>query len=133
MERGRTVFEGLLDSYPKRVDLWNVYADKETKAGEYDKAREIFKRVTTLKLSSKAIKGVGPKLAALLVHEFGARTLDVLLGGCMLFGQGILCFYCSLGMSIWPTSLAAPAGQRAAHQAAAGCEGDRQPDAAHRR
>mmetsp|Transcript_70225 Transcript_70225/g.227362 ORF Transcript_70225/g.227362 Transcript_70225/m.227362 type:complete len:507 (-) Transcript_70225:92-1612(-) len=26
-ERGRSVFEGLLDSYPKRTDLWSVYID----------------------------------------------------------------------------------------------------------
>ena len=74
MERGRTVFEGLLDSYPKRVDLWNVYADKETKAGEYDKAREIFKRVTTLKLSSKAIKGVFKKWLAFESANGDAET-----------------------------------------------------------
>ena len=64
MERGRTVFEGLLDSYPKRVDLWNVYIDKESKAGEFDSARALFSRLVTLKLSSKAIKGVFKKWLA---------------------------------------------------------------------
>jgi rRNA biogenesis protein RRP5 len=28
-ERGRTIFEGIVDSYPKRLDLWRVYIDKE--------------------------------------------------------------------------------------------------------
>jgi len=31
-ERGRSVFEGLLDTYPKRTDLWSVYIDAHTKA-----------------------------------------------------------------------------------------------------
>lgn len=30
-ERGRTIFEGILDSHPKRVDLWYVYIDLETR------------------------------------------------------------------------------------------------------
>jgi rRNA biogenesis protein RRP5 len=28
-ERGRTIFEGLLDSFPRKMDLWNVYLDME--------------------------------------------------------------------------------------------------------
>eukprot|EP00929_Paragymnodinium_shiwhaense_P112206 TRINITY_DN80467_c0_g1_i1.p1 TRINITY_DN80467_c0_g1~~TRINITY_DN80467_c0_g1_i1.p1 ORF type:complete len:1634 (-),score=459.42 TRINITY_DN80467_c0_g1_i1:187-5040(-) len=31
-ERGRSIFEGLLDSYPKRTDLWSVYLDAHIKA-----------------------------------------------------------------------------------------------------
>jgi rRNA biogenesis protein RRP5 len=31
-ERGRSIFEGLLDSYPKRTDLWSVYIDAHIKA-----------------------------------------------------------------------------------------------------
>jgi len=27
-ERGRSVFEGVLVNYPKRIDLWNVYLDQ---------------------------------------------------------------------------------------------------------
>ncbi len=34
VERGRTIFEGLLSSEPKRVDLWSVYIDQEVAAGE---------------------------------------------------------------------------------------------------
>ncbi len=32
-ERGRTIFEGLLDAFPKRVDLWNVLLDLEMRYG----------------------------------------------------------------------------------------------------
>ncbi|KAJ2041176.1 rRNA biogenesis protein rrp5 [Coemansia sp. S3946] len=67
-ERGRTVFEGVLGTYPKRVDLWSVYLDMETKvastaaaAGSVDDhcwqpARKLFERVTSMKHSSKKMK-----------------------------------------------------------------------------
>lgn len=33
-ERGKTIFEGIVDSHPKRFDLWSVYMDME--AGQQD-------------------------------------------------------------------------------------------------
>jgi len=33
-ERGKTIFEGIIDSHPKRLDLWSVYVDME--AGQKD-------------------------------------------------------------------------------------------------
>lgn len=45
IERGRTVFEGLLSSFPKRVDLWNVLLDLEIKAGDIEQVRRLFERV----------------------------------------------------------------------------------------
>lgn len=30
-ERGRTIFEGIVDSHPKRWDLWSIYVDMEAK------------------------------------------------------------------------------------------------------
>merc|ERR1712071_737823 len=45
-ERGRTIFDGLLEKYPKRLDLLFVYVDKEVKNGEIEAARSIFKRIT---------------------------------------------------------------------------------------
>jgi rRNA biogenesis protein RRP5 len=32
-ERGRTVFEGIIDSHPKRLDLWSIYIDMESTQG----------------------------------------------------------------------------------------------------
>jgi len=52
-ERGRTIFEGLLSTFPKRLDLWNVLLDLEIKHGEKDQARRLFGRVTSGKLKSK--------------------------------------------------------------------------------
>lgn len=33
-ERGRTIFEGIIDTHSKRLDLWNIYIDME--AGQND-------------------------------------------------------------------------------------------------
>jgi len=44
-ERGRTLFEGLLAAYPKRLDLWFVYVDAEVKNGEVDRARGLLERL----------------------------------------------------------------------------------------
>ncbi len=41
-ERGRTMFDSLLGSYPKRVDLWSVYIDCMKKQGDHDKVRCVF-------------------------------------------------------------------------------------------
>lgn len=48
IERGRTVFEGLLSSFPKRVDLWNVLLDLEIKVGDVDQVRRLFERALGL-------------------------------------------------------------------------------------
>jgi rRNA biogenesis protein RRP5 len=48
VERGRTVFEGILSSFPKRVDLWNVLIDLEIKAGDADQVRRLFERALGL-------------------------------------------------------------------------------------
>ncbi|EAW14463.1 putative rRNA biogenesis protein RRP5 [Aspergillus clavatus NRRL 1] len=45
IERGRTVFEGLLSSFPKRIDLWNVLLDLEIKNGDAEQVRRLFERV----------------------------------------------------------------------------------------
>jgi rRNA biogenesis protein RRP5 len=44
-EKARTIFDGLLAKYPKRLDLLFVYADKETKHGEASVVRSLFSRV----------------------------------------------------------------------------------------
>ncbi|KAI9286089.1 hypothetical protein BC943DRAFT_322500 [Umbelopsis sp. AD052] len=55
-ERGRTIFEGVMSNYPKRVDLWSIYLDMEIRAGEQDIIRRLFQRVTSMKHSSKKMK-----------------------------------------------------------------------------
>jgi len=55
-ERGRTIYEGVMSNYPKRVDLWNVYLDMEIKAGDVAIIRRLFERVISMKFSSKKMK-----------------------------------------------------------------------------
>lgn len=56
-EQGRSLFEGLINDAPKRIDLWNVYIDKEIKfADEKSKVESLFERVITKKLSKKQAK-----------------------------------------------------------------------------
>jgi rRNA biogenesis protein RRP5 len=38
-ERGKTLFEGLMDRYPKRLDLWSVYIDQLAKTGDIQGVR----------------------------------------------------------------------------------------------
>lgn len=51
-ERGRTIFEGIMDSYPKRLDLWFVYVDMEIKQGNVSGVRALFDRILVKRLSS---------------------------------------------------------------------------------
>jgi len=52
-ERGRTVFDGVLANYPKRIDVWSVYIDMELRQAEPEPIGRLFERVTSLRLSSK--------------------------------------------------------------------------------
>ncbi|KNZ60679.1 hypothetical protein VP01_151g2 [Puccinia sorghi] len=61
-ERGRTLFEGLVATFPKRLDLWNVYVDLETKAGTAaEVVRGLFSRILALKFNAKRMKSIFKK------------------------------------------------------------------------
>ncbi|EGU12983.1 U3 snoRNP-associated protein Rrp5 [Rhodotorula toruloides ATCC 204091] len=60
-ERGRTIFEGIVDSYPKRLDLWFVYVDMEIKQRNVVGVRALFDRILAQRLSSKKGKSVFKK------------------------------------------------------------------------
>lgn len=38
-ERGKTIFEGIVDSHPKRWDLWSIYIDMEAGQGDIASVR----------------------------------------------------------------------------------------------
>jgi len=63
-ERGRTIFEGIVDSYPKRIDLWSMYIDQEIKQKNVSGVRALFDRVLQLRLSSKKSKFIFKKWLA---------------------------------------------------------------------
>jgi len=51
-ERGRTMFEGIVTNYPKRMDIWSIYMDMEVKYGggknNQAQARHLFERCLSL-------------------------------------------------------------------------------------
>ena len=57
-ERGRTIFEGLLDSFPRKMDLWNVYLDMEqalVRQGleDAERVRGLYERIFAGKIKNK--------------------------------------------------------------------------------
>jgi rRNA biogenesis protein RRP5 len=53
-ERGRTMFEGLLSTFPKRLDIWNQLLDLEIQQGDQETIRGVFE-------SAVKTKGLKPK------------------------------------------------------------------------
>jgi len=85
-ERAKTMFEGLVSQYPKRMDLWSVYADMMAKYRSAEEARwtdsllrnlgethanfrVIFERATSLKVPVQKLKSFYQKWL-----EFEKRT-----------------------------------------------------------
>lgn len=60
-ERGQSMFNSILDNYPKRTDLWIVYVDILTKLGDVDNARKTFEKATSLNLNPKKMKSLFKK------------------------------------------------------------------------
>ncbi|KAF4679012.1 hypothetical protein FOZ63_001245, partial [Perkinsus olseni] len=58
VERGKTIFESLLASQPKRLDIWSVYLDEHINANKEDSdaVRSVFDRAVTLKLKPAKMK-----------------------------------------------------------------------------
>ncbi|KAI6007158.1 hypothetical protein EDD15DRAFT_2209398 [Pisolithus albus] len=69
-ERGRTIFEGIVDSHPKRWDLWSIYVDMEVKQGDIQHLRNIFSRVLAIKMTSHKAKSFFKKWLN-LEHKLG--------------------------------------------------------------
>ena len=65
------MFETILSNYPKRTDLWSVYSDQLIKTGDYDSARALFRRMSTLELQPKKMKFM---LKKWLEYETGHGT-----------------------------------------------------------
>ncbi|KAK3789019.1 hypothetical protein RRG08_008342 [Elysia crispata] len=54
-ERGRTIFENLIASYPGRTDIWSVYVDMVAKCGDISGARDILDRAVKQKFGAKKL------------------------------------------------------------------------------
>lgn len=55
-ERGKTIFEGIIDSHPKRWDLWSVYLDMEAAQENVQSIRSIFERLFSQTLTTHKAK-----------------------------------------------------------------------------
>uniref|UniRef100_A0A667XVP7 Protein RRP5 homolog n=1 Tax=Myripristis murdjan TaxID=586833 RepID=A0A667XVP7_9TELE len=55
-EKGRSMFDKVLTSYPKRTDLWSVFIDLMVKHGSQKEIRALFDRVIHLSVAAKKIK-----------------------------------------------------------------------------
>lgn len=60
-ERGRTIFEGILKSNPKRMDIWSIYIDMEIKSLNFINTRLLFERLSCSSLPPKKMKFVFKK------------------------------------------------------------------------
>ncbi|CAK9780409.1 hypothetical protein CC85DRAFT_256901 [Cutaneotrichosporon oleaginosum] len=64
-ERGKTLFEGILERHPKRLDVWNVYVDAAGRAGDMPTVRGLVDRALSTKMNAKRAKFVFKKWLAL--------------------------------------------------------------------
>ena len=55
-ERGKTIFEGIVDSHPKRWDLWSIYVDMTVSQNDMASVRSLFDRIFTHKMTSHGAK-----------------------------------------------------------------------------
>ena len=71
------MFEGLLSSFPKRIDLWNVLLDLEIKAGDAEQVRRLFERVLGIRDMKKgAAAESGKKLRPKQARFFFKKWLS---------------------------------------------------------
>ncbi|KKY24572.1 putative rrna biogenesis protein rrp5 [Diplodia seriata] len=57
-ERGRTVFEGLLATFPKRWDLWDMLVDLERSRGEKESVRALYERMAGARMKARRARFV---------------------------------------------------------------------------
>jgi rRNA biogenesis protein RRP5 len=54
-ERGRTIFEGLVSTWPKKGDVWDVYLSLEMSHGSEDNVRDLFERMSKVGKKKRAM------------------------------------------------------------------------------
>jgi rRNA biogenesis protein RRP5 len=75
-ERGRTVFEGLIDLWPRRTELWDAYVALERgPRGSVENARRLFERMAGTKMGKKRARMVFKNWMEF--EEAGGRPEDV--------------------------------------------------------
>lgn len=70
------MFEGLLSSFPKKIDLWNILLDLEIKNGDAEQVRRLFERVLGIQKGAAAAAGTAKKLRPKQARFFFKKWLD---------------------------------------------------------
>ena len=65
-ERGKTIFEGIIDSHPKRWDIWSIYADMEASQKNIQSTRFVFNCTPLLPLLTPAPRSIFDRI---FVHK----------------------------------------------------------------
>jgi len=81
VEAGRTMFEGIVTNYPKRMDIWSIYMDTEVKYGQPMNARHLFERClsqTEIRKKPRSIKLVFGKYMEFETQHGGPKKVDAL-------------------------------------------------------
>jgi len=86
-ERGRTIFEGLVDSHPKRLDIWSIYIDMEAVQHDIERIRALFDRVLGHQLTSHKAKFLFKKWLALEKRFGDSTTSDNVLQRAIAWNQ----------------------------------------------
>ena len=60
-ERGKTIFEGIIESHPKQLDQWFIYTDMLARKQDLGGLRNVFEELLAHKLSTKKAKSVFKK------------------------------------------------------------------------
>ncbi|KAH9178640.1 nucleic acid-binding protein [Lactarius sanguifluus] len=74
----KTLFEGIVDTHPKRWDIWSIYIDMEAGQNDLQSIRNLFDRVFTRKMTSHKAKAFFKKWLALekrIGDEKGAEAV----------------------------------------------------------
>jgi len=75
-ERGRTLFANLMALYPKRGDLWDIQIDLETQQGATDQVRQLYERMTALKMKKRRANLVFKKWLKFEEGEGDQKRID---------------------------------------------------------
>lgn len=75
-ERGRTIFEGLVSTWPKKGDVWDVYVSLEMSHGSAEGVRDLFERMVKVGGKSKRVAAVYKKWAEWESSEGNAKGVE---------------------------------------------------------
>lgn len=57
-EQGAAIFETIISSDPKKVNIWTTYVDQLVKINEIDQARKVLDRAVSQRLPLKSMKSL---------------------------------------------------------------------------